>query len=129
MIVRYQAASDKVISKRMGDEIIVINLESGIYYCILDSGMAIWDGLMAGASVAEIATALAAAYPDASDLTEEIEGFVGRLSDEDLIAPSDVDKAAPWQAEGPDAYAPAVLEKHEDVSAMVALDPPLPELD
>lgn len=126
--MKYEAATDKVISKRMGDEVIIINLENGLYYSILEIGMPIWESVVCGIPVSEINARMEDLYTERKDYSEEIDTFVESLLREGLISRTSVDPETAPEVQWPETYAPVVFEKHEDVSEMVALDPPLPEL-
>ncbi|MGR3616124.1 MAG: PqqD family protein [Paracoccaceae bacterium] len=126
--MQYQVASDKIISKRIGEEIIVINLDNGMYYSLLDSGMPIWDCLNAGASAAEVSELFLNTFPDQNSAADDINNFISELVEEGLIVGTNV---SDYQVPGIDwaqSYAAPRLEKHEDISELVALDPPLPEM-
>jgi hypothetical protein len=70
-------------------------------------------------------------YPDDADAPAQIEAFVAELVAEGLLSkagpdakPVDDMEAVSW----PTTYSPPERMSFDDVAEMVALDPPLPEL-
>jgi len=55
-----------VHARRFDDEMIILDLEQGLYFQLDEVGAAIWEGLVEGGSLAEIARSLSARY-DAAD--------------------------------------------------------------
>ena len=127
--MNYTMSSDKIISKRMDDELIIINLENGVYYGIEGVAMPIWEALTAHAAPSDIVALLSTSYPDEAHTTAAYTGFVEELLSAGLIKEHDAPDASMPELVWPKTWEPPFFEAYEDVSALVALDPPLPELD
>ncbi len=129
---RYRLFSDKVVAKVLEHEAVVINLETGLYYGLEGPSATVWEQLSAGVPQAEVASSFGAAYPGKTD-DSAVEALATRLVAEKLLAPqtdaSETHGVQDVQADWPQEYAALDLTCYDDVAEMVALDPPLPELD
>lgn len=117
-----------VIAEVIDGEAIIVNLESGAYYSLRDSGAAIWDRLVQGATPAEAARALTGVYSDSVDVLQlGVETLLAQLLEERILmpggqspvdglpAPSTNDSARPFQM--------PVLDKYTDMTDLLLLDP------
>lgn len=129
MDVRYDAAEARLEVSDIDGELVVLNLDNGCYYAIEGVGADIWGLVEAGATRNAVVAAVAAQYgidPDAVRL--EVDSFLYKMSDEDLLIATETDDGS---AAGPDYagwrpdYAPAMIAKYDDLSESFALDPPL----
>jgi hypothetical protein len=125
--MRYAVNSGQVISEIVDGEAVMINLTTGNYYSLNESGSAIWSSIEAGAGADEIAERLVGRYEGSRS---EIEGaaneLLAELLREELIVVADGDGTAPPPAELVSARAPfqaPVLEKHTDMQDLILLDP------
>jgi len=125
----YTLASEKVISKRMDAEVVIINLENGIYYSVEGIGAPLWEGLVSGATLADLSEEVRARYPSLADPAKSVGSFMDELLEAGLIIADQTSGSLPDTLTWPDEYTAAVLIAYEDISDMIALDPPLPELD
>jgi hypothetical protein len=115
-------------------EVIIINLETGIYYSLMKSGVEVWQSIERNATVEEIVAALVRHYEATRDTLEgaatrcldelQREGLIETFAAqaiEDTEAPgtpSDGDSASRRRAlELP------VLEKYDDMKDLILLDP------
>ena len=111
-------------------EVILINLDTGTYYSLRETGADIWQGIQQGAGETQIAEALTNGYEGSPDeirsavgvLLEELEqeGLIERAENgpsvaEIQIAPAPDDNHRPFRA--------PVLEKHTDMQDLILLDP------
>jgi hypothetical protein len=126
--MRYRISSSPNINARsFGDEVIVANFFTGVYYSLLGSAAQIWDGLMAGVpldrvvrEVAELSDAEHGSFAEAADK------LVKDLEAERLIMPADVGaENAAWAPVAPPSgvYALPVLERFTDMQDLLLLDP------
>ena len=110
-----------LVSQQFGDEIVVANYKSGIYYSLTGSAVDIWLGLKAGHAVDEVAAALKPASLDGSGT---VRTFVDSLVAEDLIQelpePPVRQEWAPLP--GTAAVKPSV-ERFDDLRDLLLLDP------
>jgi hypothetical protein len=83
---RFKVNSPSVICETMGDETILINLETGVYYSLEKAGAAVWRALEKQETVGQITDDLSHLY-DASreDIASAILGLVEKMLDEKLI--------------------------------------------
>jgi hypothetical protein len=119
-----------VIHQTLDGEVIVVNLDTGVYYSLAGTAAEIWTALEAGASAARTARGLAQRYSAAgSELEDAVAAFVGELEQEELIVAgaaagaeeTGVDAAANGVAH-PSFVAP-VLQKYTDMQELLLLDP------
>jgi Coenzyme PQQ synthesis protein D (PqqD) len=119
---------DFVISETIDEETIIINLNSGSYFSLKHSGVAIWRLLQSPISVQAIVSVVIQDFDINADYASgEVETFVARLSEEGLVSaitpPADI---SPELASAPVSRQPYVapsLEKFTDMEAMLLLDP------
>ena len=124
----FELASDSVISKEIDGEVTVIDLSTGIYYAIEGIGAQIWLAAVAGQSRMAIAQKVDETYAD--DAPQAAHKLLAALVAAKLLVEGEAAKADADGAEivWPSTYAAPVFTSYDDVSEMVALDPPLPEL-
>lgn len=118
-----------IAAKVIDGEAILINVANGMYYSMDNVGAVVWELIQEGHSVAQISECIAARY-DAS--LETIRVDIGRLGDELLegnIVALDTEPAPPLDVEAPASkqpYQTPVLNTYDDMSDLLALDPPMP---
>ena len=92
--MRYQISDRDLVSEVLDGEVIIIHLRSGTYYSLLASGADIWNALLNGRSVEEIADWLArGAEEERMRIAAEVAQFVSELMAENLILSTDSDPA------------------------------------
>lgn len=123
---RFRINAPRVIHELFEHEVVVVNLDTGRYYCLQASGVDLWNGLMAGASVEEIVRGFQTAYAgDARAVDTGVVEAIGDLAREDLIAeipPADAPTAA-WQPRGGTAFERPTLQTYTDMQDLLLLDP------
>lgn len=130
---RYSVRGEEVAAKVFDDEVVVVHLGTCTYYSASGSGADAWTWIEEGRPVGEVAAAIAARYRiDAARAVEDVARFVDQLLAEGLVVPT-LEEAAghlppPSSANGRE-YAPPELHAYRDMADLLALDPPLPELD
>lgn len=125
MVTRYELNAPMVIGEIIDDEVMVMNLQQGIYYSIAGAGAAIWLPLSGGCAIDVLAAALSSAAGAPSKTIEaDLDVFVQRLLDEAILRPaaSTDGVAAPALAAIAD-YQGLTFERYDDVRAMLILDP------
>lgn len=128
--MRYRVNSGPVISEVIDGEAVIINLTTGNYYSLNESGAAVWSSIEgSAATVDELAAGLTSRY-DASAAHAEsaVEALIVELEREDLIVASEGNgaSAAAPDEEAPSqraAFEPPRLEKHTDMQDLILLDP------
>ena len=117
-------------------EAVIINLSNGMYYTMDAVGAEVWRMIEEGRTQQSIAGALASRYSVSfDDALADLERIAQELLQEELVVideggGADVSQAAandPPAAAGP--YSKPTLVRYSDMSEVLALDPPLPELD
>ncbi|MDQ6888009.1 MAG: PqqD family protein [Gemmatimonadota bacterium] len=121
-------------SKVMDGEAVIINLTNGTYYSMPDVGGAIWQMIGEERTLAEIVDGIVGRYDVARDQAER---DARRLVDELVVSRLAVATAGAGDAPPPRTipasarlpYAAPELTSYSDMADLVALDPPMPQLD
>jgi hypothetical protein len=78
--------SDTAMARRVDDEIVILDIESGQFFAINDVGAFIWDLLEAEVTIEELADAVAAEYGvDTETASGDVDELVKQLVDADLV--------------------------------------------
>ena len=117
-----------VIAEVIDGEAIIVNLDSGAYYSLRDSGCAVWELLAQGLTPAQTSAALATRYTGSSDA---IARGVATLAQELLALQLMIPTASPPVAPPPTSHTngdrptfqPPTLEKYTDMADLLLLDP------
>lgn len=127
--MRYSVNSGQVISEVIDGEAVMINMTTGNYYSLNETGAGIWDALERSATVDEVVSGLEARYDAPREQIEQaVRELVAELEREDLIVPAaDTGDARPAASAEPSrggaAFAQPRLEKHTDMQDLILLDP------
>jgi hypothetical protein len=118
----YRTKSSAIIHELLDDEIIIANLETGIYYSIRESGIPIWQLLLSGHDLDAIAHLFREKY--SKDLFSPIESFVEELVKEELLIVSESATENPsseifW----PKDFSFPTLERYHEMKNLLMLDP------
>ncbi len=116
-----------VIAETIGDETMVIDTESGIFYSLRSVASALWTLLEGGATLGALVAVTEGRYPDADGVATAVRSFVQALADEALVAateasphPSAVDaERITWPA----AFDAPRLYAHRDMNDLLLVDP------
>ena len=113
-----------LVSRQFGNEVVLANYQTGIYYSLTGTGADIWLGLKAGTPVDEIAAAFSSNCSVARDAVDPvIRTFVDRLLAEGIIAPFDsIPERRDWSPASA-GFAEPVLERYDDLRDLLLLDP------
>jgi len=127
----YRINSPQVISENIDGEVVIANLQTGIYYSIERVGADVWPWFENGISEEDLVKTAVAHYSgDRSDIEAGMNAFVQKLLTERLIT-----EATPSvQSHGPEAVFSAngngkrpfekpVLESYSDMQDLLLLDP------
>ena len=130
MATRFRVNSPNVIHETIDGDVILIDLETGTYYSLRDTGAAVWQAIERGAGEEEIGATLERRYEGPADeMLEAVRRLLANLEREGLIRAEDgaVPAAEPISAEsGSEARVPFLaptLEKHTDMQDLILLDP------
>jgi hypothetical protein len=129
--VKFRINKPHVVAETLDGEATIVDLDSGTYYALNESGSLIWDGLIEGSETNEVARALARAYElEPEDAARTVQELVQRLADANLIvearegqngtAPA-AESASANGSHGP--YAEPELSSYTDMQELLLLDP------
>ena len=113
--IRYEVNKPDVVDESVDGEVLIVHLGTGSYYSSRGAGDVAWQLLAHGATAGEAATAMG------RDANAEVELFLNRLLEEELIR----ERSQPF-AGLPTVTAvagPLELEKYTDMQELLLLDP------
>lgn len=125
---RYALNQPPVVSEVIDGEVMVINLDTGVYYSVTGAGAAVWPMLVGGATQLEISDRVAQHYgASAASVERDLGTFIARLADEAILRPrqdgvaaGSFDAAEEWPAV---RYAGFGFERYDDMQALLVIDP------
>ena len=120
------APSPNIGARSFGDEVVVANFLSGVYYSLLGSAAQVWEGLMAGVPLDRVADAVArAGNADPEAFAAAAQKLVADLVAERLVVVAEPYEASEWSPAPPDGgrYDLPVLERYTDMQDLLLLDP------
>jgi hypothetical protein len=128
---RFRINTPTVTHETIEGEAVIINLESGNYYSLVDAGSFIWSLIEKGASASDIQNSVLQSYQaGAADVERGVADLLGQLQQESLIVPVDgADPKSPNQAVPSDnnhdkpSFNPPSLNKYTDMQELLLLDP------
>jgi hypothetical protein len=130
MTTRFRVNSPNVIHETIEGEVILIDLKTGTYYSLRETGAAVWQAIEDGADEDEIGATLGRRYEGSSDeMREAARRLVSELEREGLIqadngaAPPSRPALSENDAEPREPFTAPVLEKHTDMQDLILLDP------
>jgi hypothetical protein len=123
---RFRLNSPQVVAETIEGEAIVVNLATGTYYSVKGDSILLWDAIVAGATVDEIAEVAAemTAQPRET-VAAAVGGFCDSLAAEGLIVEQDGGGASPevdLSGGGSGLLEPA-FETYADMQDLILLDP------
>jgi hypothetical protein len=130
MMLQVRVNSPNVIHETIDGEVIVIDLKTGTYYSLRNTGAAIWQAIDGGAGEEEIVAHVGLRY-DASDdeIREAVRRLLAELEREGLVRTEhgEVEQATELpRADDSGVRVPfeaPSLEKHTDMQDLILLDP------
>ena len=131
---KYGYPGNHVVHEDFGDEVVAINLKTGIYYSLADSGRFIWNLLKNNPGEDKIIGAVLQTYRgDEASMKSAVKSFIDALIKEDLIRvveneseDSDKDPAADIPAATPmekKSFESPMINRHSDQKELLLLDP------
>jgi len=128
---RFRINTPTVTHETIDGEAVIINLDSGNYYSLVEVGSFIWGLLENGASASEVQNLILQSYQgNATDVDRGVQDLLAELQQENLIVPVDgAETFDPDQVitssnghEKP-SFNPPVLHKYSDMQELLLLDP------
>jgi hypothetical protein len=133
MSCRLTPSSDNITASVIDGEAIIVNLSTGVYYSMAETGGEVWSMVEEGRSLREMVDGLVAKY-DASpeQAAQDLVRLAGELVKEEIVTVSEAGGGEPApQVPAPGVrspYVPPVLNVYRDMGDLLALDPPMPGL-
>jgi len=130
---RFQSNSGEVASSLLEEELVLINLSTGVYYSTDNSGSLIWQLVDLGFSVSETIETVAGRYrAPVEKVRADVHALLQQMLDERIFLPESSARAALAHAtdEVGDvaAYESPVLHVYRDMGDLLALDAPMPDM-
>ena len=124
----YKIASTAVIHELLDNEVIVANLDSGVYYSLRGTAVPVWQLLLSGKSLTEISHLFAEKYqlPD-GEVIPGIQILLDKLLEENLLSPTTEKVILEHQDTTtivwPGKFSAPSFEKYEEMRELLMLDP------
>jgi outer membrane protein assembly factor BamB len=126
----FRVNSPPVVAETLDGEATIVDLESGTYYALNESGTFVWDELRSGADVDSVPEALAARYGvDSEEARSAVDEVIDELLERKLIIPSENGAATSSNGRTASAqtngrpYDPPKLSAYTDMQELLLLDP------
>lgn len=117
----------KIAHETIDGEVIVINLESGTYYSLVESAAVLWNGIEQGATREQLLMALAARYDaPAAELERATNVFLDELVREDIVVNESGNAPTlilPETNTVPQPFTPPALTRYTNMADLLLLDP------
>ena len=128
---RFRVNTPTVTHETIDGEAVIINLDSGNYYSLVDAGSFIWELVEKGASASEVQDLVLQAYQaNAPDVDRGVQELLVQLQQENLIVPVDEAGALDLTEVLPSnnghekpSFNPPSLHKYSDMQELLLLDP------
>jgi hypothetical protein len=126
----FRINSPPVVAETLDGEATIVDLDSGTYYALNESGTFVWEELSRGADQESIPSAFAARYGiESSEAGTAVEELMAELLERNLIAgvengtaPTSDGSAATAERNGV-PYSPPKLSAYTDMQELLLLDP------
>ena len=115
----YSTAGTQIIYELLDDEVIVANLDAGIYYSIRGSGVLIWQLLLDG----HAPHLIEALFTEKYGSVPSISSFIELLLEENLLVEKDLPSPPPGILSWPAHFSAASLERYDEMKNLLMLDP------
>ena len=127
---RFRVNTPTVTHEIIDGEAVIINLDSGNYYSLVEEGSLIWSLVEKGASASELQNVILQTYRgDVQEIDRGVQELLVQLQQENLIVPVDgAEEAVDLQAPNNDnhekpLFNPPSLNKYSDMQELLLLDP------
>lgn len=132
MGTHYRINSPHVVAETLDGEATIVDLDSGTYYALNESGSFIWDALVAGTAQEDVIGTFASTYAiESAEARRATEELIGQLTDQRLVVASDgsaenggasqVDGEADSNGRRP--FREPELSTYTDMQELLLLDP------
>ena len=131
---RFRVNTPTVTHETIDGEAVIINLDSGNYYSLIEVGSFIWGLVEKGASASEVQNLVHQAYQgNATDIDRGVQELLAQLQQESLIVPVDgagafdltqLNQVVPSNnSHEKPSFNPPLLHKYSDMQELLLLDP------
>ena len=128
---RFRVNTPTVTHETIDGEAVIINLDSGNYYSLVEVGSLIWGLVDKGASASEVQHAVLQTYHgDAADIDRGVQELLAQLQQENLIVPVDgagaldlTEALSAHNSHEKPSFNPPLLHKYSDMQELLLLDP------
>jgi hypothetical protein len=127
---RFMPRRPNVISDIIDDEVVIINMLSGAYFSLGQTGALVWQALDAGLTVGQTIELVQQCYDgEPQAMAQAVTAFVAELDEEKLLAlrpaggASEPAATLPVPALGRQPFTAPVLLKYDDMEDLIMLDP------
>lgn len=125
--LRFNVFDNNIISDVFGEEVVLVNLESGVYYSLRGSATQIWIRIFNQYTLAEILNDLIQIYQaNETELASQIAHFVNQLLEMKIIKSTVDSEKKTIDFSSSDAsidFVAPVLETFSDMQEILLLDP------
>jgi coenzyme PQQ synthesis protein D (PqqD) len=121
--------AEKVVHEMVDGEVLIINLENGSYYQLVDAAVQAWRGIERGATEEELNALLRSRYlAEPEEINSGLAEFLSELKDEEIIVreqSSNHGEPEPGLEEtsGKTPFTGLKLTKYTNMSDLLLLDP------
>lgn len=129
-VTKFRLNSPPVVAEMIDGEATIVDLDTGTYYALNESGSFVWDRLLGGIEVRQVASAVADRYGiDSEQATGDVESLLAELTERQLLAPLEEGRPAPTANGSPaeastnGSYSPPKLSVYTDMQELLLLDP------
>jgi hypothetical protein len=126
----FECNAPDVVFENFGDEVVLLNLQTGCYYTLDPIGMVFWDYLVQGVGFKDIVVQISTFYNgrvDSGKLSLDLDALLAEFESQQLIRPSNITRSIAESIEPktklPAEYVSPALAKFDDVAEMLLLDP------
>src|SRR4051812_16878770 len=114
-------ARKNVISETIDGEVIMIDLETGVYYSLSGTAGQVWTAIEAGGGRTGSVAAMTACYGE--EVSPAVLDFIDTLVEEGVVTDVDGDDGTPPPPVEAGPFVSPVLERYTDMAALLWLDP------
>lgn len=131
---RFGYFDSHIVHEDFDDEIVVINLKSGIYYSLSKTGQVIWNQIRKNPDTNSIISNIKSHFDtDGADVEGDVSVFLKELESEELIKRNDIDRVPASEVDSSVdeasksssllPYEKPLLNKYTDQKELLLLDP------
>jgi hypothetical protein len=124
---RYTVFDQNIVCDIFGDEVVLVNLETGVYYSFMNSAAQVWTRIQNQYTIAEIVSDFELLYSNSSeDIIPAVKSFVDNLLLLKLIKTSTLTERILINVKSDltkTAFAEPLIETFSDLQDILLLDP------